>query len=50
MKLWTGMGYLLGSMMLIKLVGDGAMPGLLTSVARTGGVFSRGVQGIFRAV
>lgn len=50
MSLWRGMGYLLFCMMLIKLIGDGAMPGLLTSIASTGGIFSQGVQGIFGAV
>lgn len=50
MSFWRALGYLLFSMMLLKLVGDGVMPQLLQQVARTGGVFSRGVRGIAQSV
>lgn len=50
MSFWRALGYLLFCMMLIKVIGDGVMPTLLTQAATLGGTFSRGVQGIFAAV
>jgi hypothetical protein len=47
---WRGLGYLLFCMMLIKVIGDGVMPNLLTQAAQFGGTFSSGVQDIFHAV
>lgn len=50
MSFWRALGYLLFSMMLIKVIGDGVMPSLLEQAAGFGSTLSTGVQDIFGAV